>query len=247
MIKIFRNIRQKLAAENKVASYLRYAIGEILLVVIGILIALQVNNWNEERKNKSEEKEIIKNLHEEFLQIKNDLQVKIDELDNSKNAVQELMSLFEKSQAEIKTTNTDSLIYFTLTWPEFNPASSVLNDLLQSGRLRLLTNTDLRKLLFKWIPQIEEAKSQYDEMIRFNNDRVFEYLNKYVSFKNVDNYGMVFWREKSHFKIDHSFLFNQLYYENMLEGQLYFFTASINQLKDINLLIDSILEKSEVK
>ena len=43
---IFKNIRKKLASENKVMAYLRYAIGEILLVVIGILIALQVNNWN---------------------------------------------------------------------------------------------------------------------------------------------------------------------------------------------------------
>ena len=49
MLRIFRNIRQKLAAENNIAKYLRYAIGEIFLVVIGILIALQINNWNENR------------------------------------------------------------------------------------------------------------------------------------------------------------------------------------------------------
>ena len=46
MTRIFKNIRQKLASENKTMAYMRYAIGEIFLVVIGILIALQVNNWN---------------------------------------------------------------------------------------------------------------------------------------------------------------------------------------------------------
>ncbi len=50
MINFFRNIRKKLADDNKPLKYARYAIGEILLVVIGILIALQINNWNEERK-----------------------------------------------------------------------------------------------------------------------------------------------------------------------------------------------------
>ncbi len=74
MTRIFRNIRQKLAAENlpdrpastsrrrgeqagKIMAYLRYAIGEIVLVVIGILIALQVNNWNEKRKDTNFEHE----------------------------------------------------------------------------------------------------------------------------------------------------------------------------------------------
>lgn len=52
MISFFRKIRRKLLAENRVTRYLVYAVGEILLVVIGILIALQVNNWNEERKRK---------------------------------------------------------------------------------------------------------------------------------------------------------------------------------------------------
>jgi hypothetical protein len=50
MIKFFRKIRQRLLTENKFSKYLLYAIGEIILVVIGILIALQINNWNEKRK-----------------------------------------------------------------------------------------------------------------------------------------------------------------------------------------------------
>ena len=59
---IFKNIRRKLAAQNKATAYMRYAIGEILLVVIGILIALQVNNWNENRKNRITELSYVKSL-----------------------------------------------------------------------------------------------------------------------------------------------------------------------------------------
>lgn len=59
MIKLFRNIRKKLLAEGKTANYLKYAIGEIFLVVIGILIALQINNWNENRKEKTLERKVL--------------------------------------------------------------------------------------------------------------------------------------------------------------------------------------------
>ena len=52
MIKIFRQIRQSLIMENKTSKYFKYAIGEILLVVIGILIAFSINTWNQNRINK---------------------------------------------------------------------------------------------------------------------------------------------------------------------------------------------------
>ena len=62
MIKFFRHIRQRLLSENKFSKYLLYAIGEIILVVIGILIALQINNWNQDRINANEELAILKSL-----------------------------------------------------------------------------------------------------------------------------------------------------------------------------------------
>ncbi|WP_019669899.1 DUF6090 family protein [Eudoraea adriatica] len=62
MINFFRKIRQQLLSQNKVSKYLLYAIGEIVLVVIGILIALQINNWNEERRDRIIEQKVLEGL-----------------------------------------------------------------------------------------------------------------------------------------------------------------------------------------
>ena len=68
MIKFFRNIRQNLLMEEKTGKYLKYAIGEIILVVLGILIALQINNWNENRLINKEVNTYLNNLTHEFLE-----------------------------------------------------------------------------------------------------------------------------------------------------------------------------------
>jgi Family of unknown function (DUF6090) len=67
MIKFFRKIRQNLLMENKTGKYFKYAFGEIILVVIGILIALQINNWNELRKAKDQEALILSDIKEDFI------------------------------------------------------------------------------------------------------------------------------------------------------------------------------------
>jgi hypothetical protein len=66
MIKFFRHIRQRLLTENKFSKYLLYAIGEIFLVVIGILIALSINNWNEQRKTVNKEKGYIRSIYQDL-------------------------------------------------------------------------------------------------------------------------------------------------------------------------------------
>ena len=77
MINFFRKTRKKMADDNKPMKYMRYAIGEIVLVVIGILIALQINNWNENRKQRIEEIKILTNLRD-------DLEKTVEEVDASR-------------------------------------------------------------------------------------------------------------------------------------------------------------------
>jgi hypothetical protein len=73
MIKFFRKIRQKTLTENKFGKYLTYAIGEIILVVIGILIALQINNWNQQRALKNESNQVLYNLQNEIKKSENEM------------------------------------------------------------------------------------------------------------------------------------------------------------------------------
>ncbi|SDB19815.1 hypothetical protein SAMN03097699_0050 [Flavobacteriaceae bacterium MAR_2010_188] len=89
MIKFFRKIRYKLMESGKKGKYLKYAIGEIFLVVIGILIALQINNWNEERKDRNKLLNIYKHIYSD---IEND----IKELEANLNFFNEKKSIFEK-------------------------------------------------------------------------------------------------------------------------------------------------------
>ncbi|WP_349350957.1 DUF6090 family protein [Flagellimonas sp. MMG031] len=73
MFALFRRIRKQLVSEGNLGKYLKYAIGEIILVVIGILIALQVNNWNENRKSRSFEQEMLAQIRENLEVDKMDL------------------------------------------------------------------------------------------------------------------------------------------------------------------------------
>ena len=77
MIKFFRRIRQNLLMENKTSKYLKYAIGEIVLVVIGILIALQINNWNQENKVRNAELNFYKNTKQQLLDDANNIKSQI--------------------------------------------------------------------------------------------------------------------------------------------------------------------------
>ena len=66
MIKLFRQSRQKLIMENNTSNYIKYAIGEVVLVVIGILLAIQLNQWRMESNNNNQKKTVLNALQLEF-------------------------------------------------------------------------------------------------------------------------------------------------------------------------------------
>ena len=101
MLKVWRNLRKKLIDQGNLRKYLLYAIGEILLVMIGILLALQVNNWNTQNSAKKEEAQYLRALQDEF-------QNNLDEI----NRNLELTDHIQKACIEI--------INFPINGPDFN-------------------------------------------------------------------------------------------------------------------------------
>lgn len=138
MIQIFRKIRQKLLSENRVTRYLIYSLGEIVLVMVGILLALQVNNWNEELKIRIADQRILQNLQTELvLNIKN-LETDISYHKLAHACSFELLNLFGTDISTIPSTTLDTLLFNSETVYTFEVRNGYIKSLIASGNLDYL-------------------------------------------------------------------------------------------------------------
>ena len=112
MLKLFRRIRQKLLSQNRISQYLTYAMGEIFLVVIGILIALQINNWNEDRKNQREAVAILKNLKSELTEDFSMMAYTLERLEKRKAGADYLYQLITNDAESVSIPKSTQKITF---------------------------------------------------------------------------------------------------------------------------------------
>lgn len=156
MIKLFRNIRKNLLNEGKTTKYFKYAIGEIVLVVIGILIALQLNSWKESQKDIAKEQQILVSLREEFKQnIKEltfDHQINLSSIKAGKTLLN-----FDKTK-DFKTRTIDSLLGQIFNFATFDARLGVMNDIISSGNLELIRDSKLRYALNQWTGELDDYK-----------------------------------------------------------------------------------------
>ncbi len=150
MIQFFKRIRLNLLMENKTgrpaARYLKYALGEILLVVIGILFALQVNNWNEERKDRVKEQILLKQLQEDYQSNLTQLESKMETREKILISAVRLLEAFDQPDGVVRDSIIKDLAYIHHD-PTFDP---IQNNLTGSGNLRLISDERLKRLLSNW-------------------------------------------------------------------------------------------------
>jgi len=172
-MKVFRKIRQELAAQNSFAKYMRYAIGEILLVVVGILIALQVNTWNANRIQKNKETTYLNSIKRDLKEQLNSINT---QLDYELNISQKAKSILEyyKQHHEFKVdsafTATIGALSGRKTFVNNNPTYT---ELLSSGNLDIISNNEFKNNLIQYQQQMERMEQIINKNNNLFTDGVF--------------------------------------------------------------------------
>lgn len=171
MIKFFRNIRQNLLLENKTGKYFKYAIGEIVLVVIGILIALQINNLNEERKTENKRQVYYKQILQDFESDKDYIKKQTLIIDSNKVKFETYREIFKTPDVPIieiwkKTFTLDG----NYTDVQFN--SNTISTLQTTGEITILPASLAQKLI-----SLKKYQEQTEERIRRSNIIAVETIN----------------------------------------------------------------------
>jgi hypothetical protein len=192
MLRFFRQIRQKLMEQNKVRTYLLYAFGEIALVMIGILLALQVNNWNQKQTEDAQLHNYYERINEE---LEADLLIQLGFLERN----QMIINLNKRTLELLKMEHPDSLNQLKFTLGAIATAWSsklsypVLNEFISNGYLSRVDNPVLKQTFTEVNAQIEFARTmdnyiqqQYLNTIEPYVIRSFNYqsvaLDRYQSF-----------------------------------------------------------------
>jgi len=236
MIKFFRKIRQNLLSEGKTGKYFKYAIGEIVLVVIGILIALSINNWNENRKEDKISQEyllginndIIKDL-EQIDEILKEQIISISLISNIDNVFMEVFHEPEKHESFYNALDTSQVKYLFSRGKSYRPRRGTYNSLISDGKSGFIKNRNA----FQLIQEI------YDE----ENLRV---ASSYEAIKEIESkiilmypYQKKYWTYSDLKKSKEDKIFLDL--SNFTE-QKYFYAGNLFRLKEKMLSVLKIFE-----
>ena len=230
MIKFFRKIRQNLLSEGKTGKYFKYAIGEIVLVVIGILIALQINNWNENRKNKIAEADY-------YCRILDDFELNDTLIDETTELLSHKIELCKELILDINNTPNDRSVILNkfvlaLRQDVFVPSNIAFEEITSSGQLKLLTDLKLKNRLIQHstymnniINLLEENRniiitrmSDFESMSEFGYQDI-DYLNRALDNEHIALLPKSNWNNEPDHPIFLKFQDNLLLYIAMLIRQ----------------------------
>lgn len=215
-------------------QYLKYGIGEVVLVVIGILLALQVNNWNEKRKLIKEEKKTLLSFHNEVSNNLNILERSIVEKQKIIEANNEILKYIGPNEKWLSEKSLDSLMYhITVSGWIFVPEDGVLNEIINSGKLSIIQDEKIKNEVAS-LPQLLSLILEEDRLYRDDLHQYFlPFLSKNYKLRNITSHRELLEHSKSDlgiskFKNNSAELLNNPEFENILTIQSIWIKFSID-------------------
>jgi len=150
MINFFRKIRQNLLLEGKIRKYVKYAFGEIVLVMVGILLALQVTNWNNQRLERLREQAILKNLQIDFQNNIANLETASASFEAAYQASVDLLEIIKGDQ-QINPEEVEHLVDIIVNKTmSYDLITGSINEIFNTGSLNLIQDSVLKKQISNW-------------------------------------------------------------------------------------------------
>lgn len=215
-------------------QYLKYGIGEVFLVVIGILLALQVNNWNEKRKLIIEEKKTLLSFHNEVSNNLNILERSIFEKQKIIEANNEILKYIGPNEKWLSEKSLDSLMYhITVSGWIFVPEDGVLNEIINSGKLSIIQDEKIKNEIAS-LPQLLSLILEEDRLYRDDLHQYFlPFLSKNYKLRNITSHRELLEHSKSDlgiskFENNPVALLNNPEFENILTIQSIWIKFSID-------------------
>ena len=184
MIKFFRRIRQRLLSENRLGKYFLYAMGEIILVVIGILIAIKINTYNGEIEDK---KVLLDQLENVVIEIDGNVELMVKTISRSNGVIDANRSLANliASNDTVSSERLSELLGDSFA-PVLNyqPSTSILDEMVLTGNLRALENEELRALLMEFPSRLARIHNQ-EALHAEDQKSCTDYILQYGDFKAI--------------------------------------------------------------
>ena len=180
MLTILRRIRRSLIDSGGARKYLLYAIGEITLVVIGILIALQINNWNQNRLDHNKAELMLREINSEFLINKKEL---TNTLKVYKRVFEKLGIMIESFPIDVNAHEIDSLTSFfqgSSTVLDADLSEGSVSALINSSAFEIISNPELRTLLVQWRDLVADYQKAEAMVIKHTVEEYFPYMDEHM-------------------------------------------------------------------
>ena len=183
MIHLLRKIRRQLLEGKQVKKYAIYALGEIILVVIGILIALQINNWNEESKAADKEQLILHQLKSEYESNLAQLNEKILMRSEALLACNEILFQMDHPDSLDEKTIYPAMVQI-IRDPTFDP---IINDIVGTANLRLIQNDTLVRTLSNWSSEVYQVQELEIDYKKFRTETIVPTFNRLGLLRNIND------------------------------------------------------------